>query len=363
MKITKLEIVNFRNYEKQTVSFDNGLNVILGANAQGKTNLVEAIHFCSIGKSFRTAKDKELIKFGCEQSKIFLEIERLEGKKTVEIILSKTLKKIIRINGVSILRMGELMGAVNCVFFSPDDLRLIKDGPQDRRRFLDIDLSQMSKAYFYNLLRYEKILLQRNKLLKDSFDKVQAKNGLEVWNEQLAKVGAKIIYVRHKFIAKLSGFAKDIHSRLTSGEEMLIVGYSGIHGDSEDDIYRKLYEDLEKNTEKDFALGYTSTGPHRDDIKIVCNGIDTKAYGSQGQQRTSTLSLKLAELEIFKEEIGEYPILLLDDVFSELDEKRSRMLLSNISHVQTIITGTEFEQKDLPQTSFFVQSGNCKKQK
>ncbi len=356
MKIKRLELQNFRNYEHQIIEFSDGLNVLIGKNAQGKTNLVEAINFCCIGKSHRTSKERELINFDKEKAKIKVVCEKLAGEKTVEILLSKTEKKIIRINGMSILRIGELFGNINAVFFSPDDLKLVKESPTDRRKFLDIDLSQMSKVYFYNLLRYEKILAQRNKLLKDSFDKTTAKNGLDVWNEQLSQVGAKIIFARHNFTCNLNAIAHDIHSRLTDNAENLQITYTGLDGTNVDDVYRKLYASLEESTDKDLSLGYTTVGPHRDDLKIVCNDIDLRSFGSQGQQRTSALSLKLAELEIFKDEIGEYPILILDDVLSELDDARCNKLLSNISNVQTILTGTSFPFP-YKTTKFTIQNG------
>lgn len=342
MKIKRLELQNFRNYEHQVVEFQDGLNVLIGKNAQGKTNLVEAINFCCIGKSHRTSRERELISFDKDKAKIKVVCEKFAGEKTVEILLSKTDKKIIRINGMSILRIGELFGNINAVFFSPDDLKLVKESPLDRRKFLDIDLSQMSKVYFYNLLRYEKILAQRNKLLKDCFDKTVAKAGVDVWNEQLAQVGAKIIFARHNFACNLNCIAHDLHARLTDNAEDLQISYTGIDGFDVDDVYRKLYAALNASIDKDLALGYTTIGPHRDDLKIMCNGIDLRSFGSQGQQRTSALSLKLAELEIFKDEIGEYPVLILDDVLSELDDGRCNKLLSNISNVQTILTGTSF---------------------
>jgi len=362
MRINKIELQNYRNYASQIVEFNDGLNVVLGKNAQGKTNLVEAINFCSIGRSFRTSKDKELIKFNEEKARIYLEIEKESGKSNIEVIISNNQKKIVRINSYSILRMGELMGELNCILFSPDNLKMIKEGPQDRRRFIDMDLSQMSKVYFYNLLKYEKILAQRNKLLKTCSDKVVARNGIEVWNEQLSQVGAKIIYERRKFIEMLSEIALDIHKKLTNGEEILAVGYDGITGTSVDEIYRTFYDKLTASIDKDIMLGYTSVGPHRDDMKIVCNSIDARAYGSQGQQRTVALSLKLAELEFFNMEKHEYPVLILDDVLSELDETRSRMLLDNTRHVQTILTGTQFFDYNCKYTLFNVSQGICKKE-
>ena len=361
MIIKRLELQNFRNYEHQAIDFSPNLNVLIGKNAQGKTNLVEAINFCCIGKSHRTSKDKELISFDRENARIKVFAQRSAGEKTVEIVIPRQSKKIVRINNMSILRIGELFGNINSVFFSPEDLKLVKESPIDRRRFIDIDISQLSKVYFYNLLRYEKILAQRNKLLKNSFDNTQAMRGLDVWNEQLAQVGAKIILTRIHFIEHLSKLSKKQHYLITDNQEELTLTYTGIQGSSVDEIYRQLFTNLEKSTEKDLQLGYTTVGPHRDDIKIVCNDIDIRSFGSQGQQRTVALSLKLAELEIFKEECGEYPILLLDDVLSELDNKRCEKLLDSISKVQTILTGTSFDF-DRPVTRFLIDNGHILKQ-
>ena len=360
MIIKNLQLHNFRNYKNQSINFDKNLNVLIGQNAQGKTNLIEAVNFCCIGKSHRTSKDRELITFGQEQAKIKVTAQKKVGDKTVEIYLSKNDKKVIRINNLSILKIGELFGHINSVFFSPEDLKLVKESPADRRRFIDIDISQMSKLYFYNLLRYEKVLAQRNKLLKNSFDSNQAMRGLDVWNEQLAQVGAKIIFERIKFVEHLNTLAHKVHLFITDNQEELTLTYTGLQGESVDAIYRKLFENLQQSIDKDLSLGYTSVGPHRDDIKIVINGIDIRNYGSQGQQRTTALSLKLAELEIFKDEIGEYPILLLDDVLSELDDKRCQKLLESVQNVQTILTGTSFDY-DFPATKFMIKQGSITK--
>lgn len=360
MKIKRLELQNFRNYGRQVVEFSDGLNVLCGLNAQGKTNLVEAVNFCCIGKSHRTSRERELIRFGEDRAKIKIVCNRVAGEKTVEVLLSRTEKKVIRINGMSILRIGELFGNVNAVFFSPDDLRLVKESPSDRRRFLDIDLSQMSKVYFYNLLRYNKILMQRNKLLKDCAFKPRARAGLEVWNEQLARVGAKIVFARHNFTRNLDAFAHNIHAKITDNAESLSVTYTGLDGANVADVYKQLYAELERAVDKDISLGYTTVGAHRDDLKIVSNDIDLRSFGSQGQQRTSALSLKLAELEIFKDEIGEYPVLILDDVLSELDEARCNKLLASIGNVQTILTGTSFNFP-YDATRFTIKGGTITK--
>ena len=357
MKITQLTVKNFRNYENQTVNFTDGLNLLVGKNAQGKTNLLEAIFLCCIGKSARTTKDKELIKFGCDYAYIKVEFQTIAGNKDIEIIISQNINKTVKINGVPIKKMGELMETLNTVYFSPDELKIVKDGPSDRRKFMDIDISQVSKTYFYLLTRYENILNQRNKLLKITNNYNTLLDTICIWDNQIAEIGAKIIMSRIKFLQKLSEKASKIHSLLTSNKEKLLLEYCGIVGNSVGEIKSKFEKMLENNYEKDFNLKYTSVGPHRDDIKIKINDIDVRSMGSQGQKRTVALSLKLAELEIFNEEKGEYPVLLLDDVLSELDENRRNVLLELSKSVQTILTCTEYAESVTPNKIFKISNG------
>lgn len=356
MKILSLEVVDYRNYKKTVINFDKNLNVFKGDNAQGKTNLCEAIYYFAIGRSTRTNKEKEVINFEKEKAKITLLFEKKYVKRKIEIIFSKHGKKTILINGIPIKRMGELLGEFNAVYFSPDELKLIKDSPEERRRFMDMDISQTSKNYFYNLSRYEKILQSRNKLLKEEFDKSIIKETLPIWNEQLSSIGAKIILERIKFIEKLSHYSKLAHSYLSSSSEELLLEYQGTVKDNFEEIKKELLSKLEKNLDKDIKLGYTSVGPHRDDIKILLNNIDVKAFGSQGQKRTAALSMKLAELEIIKEETGELPVLILDDVFSELDKSRRTKLVNFCKKTQTIISTNDFES-DIKAKCFLVKSG------
>jgi DNA replication and repair protein RecF len=345
MKIKNIQLINFRNYKNQSVDLDNGINVLVGKNAQGKTNLVEAIYFSCIGKSPRTKKENDLINFDNESAKIKITLEKKEGIKTIEVFLNKKSKKTIKINGVNILKIADLIGTLNCVFFSPDELKLIKDTPQDRRRFMDIDLSQLSKNYFYLINKYNKILAQRNRLLKDTREFGTLKQTISIWDAQLAEVGSKIIIRRIRFLNALKVHAEKVHLELTDSKEVLKIGYEGYSGKTEKELAEKLLKKYNETIVKDFKLGFTSIGPHRDDIKIMANDIDLKTYGSQGQQRTAALSLKLAELEIFANERGEYPILLLDDVLSELDESRKNKLLQKTKNIQTIITTTSFNNK------------------
>lgn len=346
MTLKKLVLNDFRNYDSVCVDFDKGVNVIFGNNAQGKTNLLEAIYFCSIGKSMRTNKEREVIKMGKEFAKVKVELEQNNLKRTIEIVFSKKNKKTIKINGIPIHKMGELMGELPCVFFSPDGLKLIKESPEDRRRFMDIAISQTSKNYFYLLGKYEKILDQRSKLLKSSSSLDVIKNSVFIWNEQLSEIGSKIIFCRINFLKALSPFAELAHTYLTNNDEKLKLSYNGTVGENVDEIKKILLSSLEKNLEKDFKLGFTSVGPHRDDIKILVDDIDIKAYGSQGQQKTTALSMKLAELEIIKNQTGKMPILLLDDVFSELDPKRRKRLLKFCEKTQTLITCTDLSEND-----------------
>ena len=258
--------------------------------------------------------------------------------------------------------MGELMGELTVIYFSPDEIRLIKDAPQDRRRFMDIDISQMSKNYFYLLCRYDKILNQRNKLLKQTRDINVLKDTISIWDEQLSDVASKIILNRIYFVNKLQRPAKEIHSYITQNKEDLAISYQGITGKDVEEIKKKLLKGYEDNLNKDFELGYTTIGPPRDDLKVVINNIDIRNFGSQGQQRLATLSLKLAELEIFKKEHNETPVLLLDDVLSELDEDRQLRFLNKIQGLQTIITCTKYNYPLKENDSiFYIKDGGLKK--
>lgn len=343
MKVKSLKLNNYRNYSDFRVEFSDGLNIIKGANAQGKTNLIEAIYMCSIGKSLRATKERQAIMWDKERAYISLEVEKKFGKSSIEIILSKTAKKTVRINKIPIKKIGELLGELNAVFFSPDELKLIKESPEDRRRFMDISLSQMSKAYFYLLGKYERILANRNKLLKEELSREKLLSTLSIWDEQLSTVGSKIILSRIHFLESLAPYALLSHKYLTSDAEELKLEYTGLTGTTEEEVKQKFLQALNKNLEKDIRLCYTSVGPHRDDIKVTVNGIDVRAFGSQGQQRTAALSLKLAELEIIEKQTGEKPILLLDDVLSELDVNRKKRLLNFCKKTQTFLTCTEFE--------------------
>ena len=356
MEITRLQLFSYRNYKTADIKFNGGLNVIVGENAQGKTNLLEAVYFTVVGKSFRAKREKEVIHMDSDIAKIKVDIKKEIGTSTVEIIFSKTHKKTVKINGIPIQKISELLGEFNGVFFAPDELKLIKESPEDRRRFMDIDISQTSKQYFYLLTRYEKILENRNKLLKAGHNQADLKNMISIWNEQLADCALKIAKFRQNFVHTLAPYAQMAHSYLSSQKENLTVEYVGIKEESTQDIVKVL----ERNFEKDLALGYTSYGVHRDDIKVCLDGIDVRVYGSQGQQRTCALSLKLAELEIIKTQTRSTPVLLLDDVLSELDEKRKIKLLKFCAKAQTLISCTSFPYKQIECNKIVVKNGEVK---
>lgn len=333
MNITKIKLENFRNYTNQEISFNKGINVIYGDNAQGKTNILEAIFLCSMGKSFRTNKDKELIKLSEDFAKINIEYEKSDRKGKIEYIISN--KKIISINGVKIKKLSELLGNINSIIFSPDDMGILKDGPQKRRKFLNMLISQLRPRYLFNLNDYNKTLEQRNNYLRQIKYENKPKNMIDIWNEKLAN-HAQIIYeYRREFVDKILKKIVDIHKNITNNSEEIKINYISDFKNKEEYI-RKLNEKLNK----DIEIGYTSTGIHKDDFEVYINGKNINLYGSQGQFRTAILSLKLSELYVIYDEIGEYPILLLDDFMSELDEKRRKKFVENITDAQVILTGT-----------------------
>jgi len=343
MIVRSIELRNFRNYDNQLIKFGSNINVLIGKNAQGKTNILEGVFMCAIGKSPRTNKEKEMIKWESDFSKITVEVEKSDGQKKIELFIFKDQNKTIKINGIPIKKMGELMGNLNAIYFSPDELKLVKESPDQRRKFMDIDLCQFDKNYFYNLNKYNQILNQRNKLLKTTKSEKVLKDTIYIWNEQLATIGAKLIIDRIKLIEKLKVYCNNAQQYLTSKKEKLDLSYVGMTGSSEEEIKEKLMAGYDSSLEKDMSVGYTTVGPHRDDIKITVNDIDIRHFGSQGQQRTVALSLKLGELDLFKERLGEYPVLLLDDVLSELDYDRQTKLLDKVRNIQTIITCTDFD--------------------
>ena len=333
MNITKLKLENFRNYDSQEIEFNKGINVIYGDNAQGKTNILEAIFLCSMGKSFRTSKDKELIKINKDFAKLNIEYEKSDREGKIEYIISE--KKSIAINGVKIKKLSELLGNINSIIFSPDDMEILKDGPQKRRKFLNMLISQLRPRYLFNLNAYNKTLEQRNNYLRQIKMENKPEELLEIWDEKLAEYAKEVFFYRSEFIEKIMKKIVEIHNKITDGKEKIQIFYQS---DFEDQ--KQFKEVLEKTRKQDINRGYTTKGIHRDDFSIKINEKELDLYGSQGQFRTALLSLKLSELYTIYDEIGEYPILLLDDFMSELDEKRRKKLLENITDAQVLITGT-----------------------
>ncbi|MCX8128982.1 MAG: DNA replication/repair protein RecF [Clostridia bacterium] len=359
MHIEKLKLINFRNYEKIDIKFGNNFNIIFGENAQGKTNILEAIFLCASGRSHRTSKDTDLIRINESGFLIKVEYKKQSMESQIEVLYEKEQKKRIKINEIPIKKIGNLIGNLNAIIFSPEDLMIIKEGPSERRRFIDITLSQLRPSYFYDLQQYAKVLHQRNILLKDIQKNRNLIDTLEVWNMNMAIIGTKIMKVRHEFIKKLNKYIEESHRRLAGGQESLKIKYSpsiAIKDFDEKDIKEEFTNTLKKNINKEILKQSTLYGPQRDDYEIRLNDMSLKLYGSQGQQRTAVLSIKLAEMEIMKEEIGEYPVLLLDDVMSELDNNRQEYLMENMRHIQTFITCTDsefFKKRDKTEYTFF----------
>ncbi len=356
MKINFLSIRNFRNYESLDVKFDEKVNVFIGKNAQGKTNLLESIFLCAIGKSFKPCKDKDMIKWGETEANIKTKVEKKYRDVQIEIKLANSKKKSVFLNGLPIRRLGELIGEINVVFFSPQEMKLVRESPEERRKFMDIDISQNNKRYFYQLSRYEKILANRNKLLKNSKTIEAVKETIDIWDRALIASAKILAFERKKFVEEIMPYAQKAHHFISGGNEDLRLEYKSGCGVKLDENFEKEMEKvLKKNLEKDFKFGYTTVGTHRDDIDIFLNEVEVKNFGSQGQQRTVALSLKLAELENMKNITGEYPILLLDDVFSELDLERQSRLLKFVGRTQTFITCTD--DKQIEGKKFVVKNG------
>lgn len=337
MYIKSLVLNNFRNYGKLNIELKKGINIFNGDNAQGKTNIIESIYYCSIGKSHRTNKDKELVKWDMNEAYIKLYVCKARIDKKIEIKIFKEGKKGINVNSIKLRKISELFGIFNAVIFSPEDLKIVKESPNYRRKFLDIELSKLNSRYYHELSQYHKVLEERNALLRSRNEKIS--DMLEIYDMQLSKYGSYIIKHRFKYIEKLNSVGNIIHSDITSKKENIEFRYITSFNKT-DDIQNELFTNLKKNRKKDIKKCITSIGPHRDDFYIGINGIDTRSYGSQGQQRTAVLTIKFASLDILKEYTGDTPVLLLDDVLSELDTSRQKYILNSIGEIQTIITCT-----------------------
>ncbi len=338
MIIKRLELADYRNYEFLDLRFDKGTNILYGDNAQGKTNILESIYVAATTKSHKGSKDKEIINFNKEEAHIRAYLEKDNVETRVDMHLRKSGSKGIAIDGKKIKKASELLGLCNVVFFSPEDLSIIKNGPAERRRFVDMELCQLDSFYLYNLNHYNKIVNQRNKLLKDMYMNPQLRDTLSIWDSQLISYGSKIIERRRLFVEQLNEIIYEIHKRLSGGKEDILISY-------EPDVSIEEFEHkLKAGQERDIRSKITSTGPHRDDFAFLNGSVDIRRYGSQGQQRTAALSLKLSEIELVKKISKDNPVLLLDDVLSELDSSRQNYLLNSIGDIQTIITCTGLEE-------------------
>ena len=338
MIIKSLELLDYRNYENLQMSFDEGINILYGDNAQGKTSILESIYVCATTKSHRGSKDKEMIRFGNEDSHIRMYVEKDKIEHKIDIHLKKNKTKGAAVDGIPIKKSSELMGMINVVFFSPEDLAIIKSGPAERRHFIDMELCQLNKVYLHDISSYNKVVNQRNNLLKQTHYQESLKSTLDVWDEQLVRYGIRVIKEREKFIETLNALIYPIHKKLSGEKENLNIRY-------EPSIDAKHFEEqLFLRRENDLRLKSTTIGPHRDDMGFYIDDMNVRRFGSQGQQRTAALSLKLAEIDLVKLMIKDTPILLLDDVLSELDSFRQNYLLESIRQIQTIITCTGLDE-------------------
>ncbi len=353
MVIKSIELKNFRNYPQLKIDLSQGINIFYGDNAQGKTNILEAIYVCATTKSHRGSKDGEMVKFGEDESHIKMGILKKDIMYRIDMHLKRNKSKGIAVDGIPIKKSSELFGIANIVIFSPEDLQLIKRGPAQRRRFIDLELCQLDKIYVYSLVNYNKVVIQRNQLLKDLPFRQDLADTLSIWDEQLVSYGQKIIEIRTTFIKELNRIVADIHKKISGGREELVVEY-------EPSVNKEEFgERLLKTRDKDIRQKMTLIGPHRDDISFLINGVDIRKFGSQGQQRTAALSLKMAEIELVKLRVGQNPILLLDDVLSELDGNRQMKLLDSIENVQTLITCTGLD--DFVNNRFHIDKIFCVK--
>lgn len=366
LNVENIRLINFRNYCSLNIDLNEKTNIFIGKNAQGKTNLLEAVYICATGRSFRTNRDREIINFDKEQAYIGAKMNIGRYERFIEIKMEKEKSKRIRVNKTELKSYKELYSGLNVVVFSPEDLKLVKEGPQERRNFLDLEISQMKPVYSYNITRYSKILHQRNNLFKSNKFQKDIKPLLEIFDMQLAKIGTDIIIERNNYINELSKITKITHNKITLSNEDLELRYTSNVKifDSKSEMEKNYIEKLQKGIEKDLESKSTTIGPHRDDIIMTINNKDLKTYGSQGQQRTVVLSIKLSEVELIKKERGVYPVLLLDDVFSELDEERRKYLIKSFHEMQTLITVTDAidlkGMDHIEKSIFYIENGKLK---
>lgn len=334
MYVESIELSHYRNYDSADITFSPGVNIFYGDNAQGKTNLLEAVYVCGTSRSHRKCRDKELIQFDKEEAHIRLHFIKDDLSHRLDLHLKQKKSKGIAIDGMPIRKSSELLGMLPIVFFSPEDLGIIKNGPAERRRFLDMEISQLDQSYLKYLTNYQQLLLERNNLLKQIALFPQLRDTLDGWDEQILKTGIHIIEKREEFMGLIGHLMGELHLKLTGGKERIKVYYDKNVSE------HKFRERLMEKRDKDIRNGTTSVGPHRDDIAFQTDGIDIRRFGSQGQQRTAALALKLSEIKLVQQVSGEKPVLLLDDVLSELDSHRQQFLLESISDIQAMISCT-----------------------
>lgn len=352
MWIKNIKLDSFRNYNKKEINLHENINIFFGENAQGKTNIIESIFLCSIGKSFRTNKEKELIKFNKEKTTVEVDFQKSDREGNIKIEIGE--KKQVYLNGIKIKKLSELLGNINIVIFTPDDINILKGGPQNRRKFLDIMISQLRPNYMHVLSLYNHTLEQRNNYLKQIKFEKKDENLLDIWDEKLIEYGLKIYEYRMEFIEKIKNKIENIHKEITDNREEIEIKYF-----SDANTRQNFINELKSRRKLDIIKGFTTKGIHRDDFVVYINKKEVGIFGSQGQNRTSMLSLKLSELQVINDDIGEYPVLLLDDFMSELDENRRERFLKNIEDIQVIITCTEkITLEKLKYFSYNVVDGN-----
>lgn len=356
MRLTALTLRNYRSYGALQVSFPDGVNILQGKNAAGKTNLLESIGYLSFGKSFRTGKDAECIREGSENAYVKGGVARAQGKIDIEVLLSSLDKKSLKVGGQPMKRIGDLMGHFIAVVFSPEDLKTLKESPSLRRHFMDLEISKLRPTYFFDLQEYQKAMAQKNALLKSRMPEHQVRKLVAIFSEQLAGLGERIIRQRQSFLQRIDALGRDIHAGLSGGEALTLKYRCSAAGS---DIRAALLERMEKSLPSEIEQGFCLVGPHREDFSVFLNGSEIKAQASQGQMRTAMLSLKLATFETAKQEFGESPVLLLDDVFSELDEARQSALLRRVQGAQCFIT-TAVPMKLSPGNIYTVADGAVK---
>ena len=359
MFIKSLSLKNFRNYSACTFEFINGVNILYGDNGQGKTNVLEALFLSSMGKSFRTAHDTEMIRETAPMLEILVSAAEGDSETEIKLTYDRNKQKAIRLNGVYLHKMGDLMGALPCIIFSPANMALLSAGPSERRKFTDMALCQLKPVYYYDLQQYNKVLIQKNTFLRDAKSASLDMDMLDIWNLSLAQYGAKIVQRRIEYLEKVSEYAARYHQKISGNSEKIQLRYVSSGSRDPEEFYRQLKEVAFREVERKMSL----IGPQKDDIDFMLTGVgDMKKYGSQGQKRTCVLALKLAETDILRDETGKTPVLLLDDVMSELDQQRQELLIRNIEDNQIFITCTEAEKlkKDPKRLrkEFLIQKGS-----